>query len=101
MTVDLNSVHVNHNDAAQRFEAQVEGHTAGVDYYRSGDNLVFLHTEVPTPLRGQGIGEKIIETALAYARDHALTVTPKCGFVAAFIRRHGEHRDLLSPAYSE
>ena len=38
--------------------------------------------------------------ALRYARDRGYTVVPSCPFVAAYIARHPEYRDLLGVRYA-
>ncbi len=77
-----------HNEAAQRFEGKVEGATAVCDYRRSGDSIVFYHTEVPPEYEGRGYGARLVREALNYARSEGLKVVPQCWFVAEYIRRH-------------
>jgi predicted GNAT family acetyltransferase len=54
-------------------------------------------TEVPEALEGQGIGSALARGALDDVRAQGLQVIPLCPFVAAFIRRHPEYLDLVSP----
>lgn len=56
----------------------------------TGDNLTVYHTEVNDKLKGQGIGSKLLETMVAYAREHKLKVIPLCPFVYAQFKRHPE-----------
>jgi predicted GNAT family acetyltransferase len=95
MDVDTNNIEVEHNSAAQRYEARIDRYLAVADYYRSGDTITFTHTEVPPALRGRGIASKLIHSALEDARAQNLTVVPLCSFVATYIRRHTQYAPLL------
>ncbi|TPG15540.1 GNAT family N-acetyltransferase [Sphingomonas oligophenolica] len=87
---------VHDNAAEQEFEIEVEGHRAIAAYQREGGTIVFTHTKVPPEIEGRGVGSKLIRAALDSARDQGLQVVPQCPFVAAYIDRHPEYRDLLA-----
>ena len=82
--------------AEGRYAYPVEGGVAIADYIRRGDTLLVTHTEVPTALRGGGVGAKLVKALLDDVRAQGLKVVPLCSFVAAYIRRHPEMRDLLA-----
>jgi uncharacterized protein (DUF924 family)/predicted GNAT family acetyltransferase len=86
---------VQHHPEAGRFEAVVDGHLALCSYYRQGDTLVLPHTEVPPALQGRGLAAALVAAALAWARHQGLRVRPSCSYVATYMRRHAETRDLL------
>jgi predicted GNAT family acetyltransferase len=46
--------------------------------------------------RGGGIASHLTTHALDYARERGLKIVPSCPFVAAYIARHPEYRDLLA-----
>jgi uncharacterized protein len=83
------------NAARSRFELDVEGGIAFVNYRRSDGVLALTHTEVPRHLRERGIGAQVVRGALEHARREGLKVQPRCGFVAHFIAQHPEFRDLV------
>ena len=87
---------VRDNRAEQEFELDVDGHRAIAAYQIEGDTIVFTHTLVPKAIEGRGIASKLIRAALDSARDQRLKVVPQCPFVAAYIKRHPEYRDLLA-----
>ena len=87
---------VRDNRAEQEFELTVDGHRAVAAYQLEGQRIVFTHTVVPPAIEGRGVGSKLIRAALDSARDQRLKVVPQCPFVAAFIARHDEYRDLLA-----
>ena len=87
---------VEDNPARSRFEMTMGDSTAFVEYRRAGDRIALLHTEVPEALSSQGVGSKLVRGALDAVRAEGLKVAPRCGFVAAYVERHPEHRDLLA-----
>jgi uncharacterized protein len=86
---------VTNHEAANRFELSVDGQTAVLTYHLRSGSITFLHTEVPQQLAGQGIAGKLARAGLDFARQQNLKVVPMCGFVAAYIKRHPEDRDLV------
>lgn len=87
---------VRDNRAEQEFELDADGYRAIAAYQREGGVIVFTHTHVPRAIEGRGVGGKLIRAALDAARDEGLKVVPQCPFVAAYIERHPEYRDLLA-----
>ncbi len=88
---------VRDNPAASRFEMASGGAVAFVGYERAGDDrLALLHTEVPEALSGQGVGSKLVRGVLDALRAEGAKVVPRCEFVAAYVARHPEYRDLLA-----
>jgi predicted GNAT family acetyltransferase len=88
---------VKRNDAHTRYELDVNGKLAVSEYNRLANAVMFTHTEVPEALEGRGIGNALLRGALDDVRAQGLQVIPLCPFVAAFIRRHPEYLELLSP----
>jgi predicted GNAT family acetyltransferase len=81
-----------------RYEATLGGARAGIAFYRrTGERIVFTHTEVDPDFEGKGVASAIARTALDDARRAGLVVVPLCPFFAGFIRRHPEYADLLEP----
>jgi uncharacterized protein len=89
-------VNVQHNVAEHRFDATVDGHLCVAEYEQRDREIVFTHTYVPSELRGRGIAEKLVRTALEYARAENLRVIPQCSYVAVFIRRNREFAELTA-----
>jgi predicted GNAT family acetyltransferase len=94
--MEILSREVVNNEAEQRFEARIQGHTAFLVYRRFPDRLVLVHTEVPPALEGKGIAGKLAARALDFARAAHLRVIPLCPYVTGFIRKHPEYHELLS-----
>lgn len=85
------------NPEASRYEADLEGRAAGfAEYRRSGDTVVMPHTEVFDDFGGQGVGTALVRHALDDLRERGLRVIPTCPFVASFIDKHPEYRELVT-----
>ncbi|HEU4680307.1 MAG TPA: GNAT family N-acetyltransferase [Gemmatimonadales bacterium] len=90
-------MHVEHDTQAHRFVAQVSSGTAVLAYAAAGPGLIELYsTFVPAPDRGRGVGGRLVEAALGYAREQGMRVIPTCQYVAQWIGEHPENADLLA-----
>ena len=86
-----------HDDPVRRrFELEVDGALAFVDYRRDGRKLLLTHAEVPSALRGAGVGSVLVQGTLALVRARGEKVVPLCSFVAHYMQRHPEVQDLLA-----
>ena len=88
-------VQVVHNRAKSRFEAEVEGKMAVLDYVESPGRMTFTHTYTPIGLRGRGIASQVVHAGLEYARANNLAVVPQCWFVADYIDGQPEYEALV------
>lgn len=95
MADSAKEVIVNNNGATSRMEAHVAGHTAFLEYKRSGTTITFVHTYVPPALEGYGVGGKLARAGLEFARSAGLKVVVVCPFVMSYIRRHSEYSGLV------
>jgi len=79
-----------------RFEFHVNGDAATLDYEHADDKVLDLKaTEVPEELRGQGVGGRLVQETLDWARDYHYHVIPTCPFVKGYIEKHPEYGDLV------
>lgn len=86
---------VSNNTAANRFEVQVDGQLAMIEYRISGNTMIFVHTEVPKELEGKGIAAAMAAYALSYAQQQDMKVLPLCTYMQAYMKRHPEYDTLL------
>ena len=86
---------IRHRPEASRFELALDEGLAMCVYRRQGDVLLMTHTEVPPACGGRGLAAALVRCALDWARTEGLRVQPQCSYVAAYMRRHPETRDLL------
>lgn len=84
------------NAAAHRFELDEAGQTVFADYRRAPGRLIIDHVEAPPALRGTGAAGRLMEGLAAQVRREGWRITPLCGYAAAWLKRHPEHRDLLA-----
>lgn len=87
---------VRDNRSEQEWTLDMDGVRAIAAYQMEGDTIVFTHTLVPKQIEGHGVGSKLVRAALDSARDRGLKVVPQCPFVAAYVGKHPEYRDLLA-----
>ena len=89
------NIEVFHNQEAHRFELTADKQLAVLDYMLKGEIIIFTHTGVPPAIGGRGLGSKLVQTGLEYARENDLKVRSLCWFVSKYIRLHPEYQDLV------
>ncbi|GJM41293.1 MAG: N-acetyltransferase [Ardenticatenaceae bacterium] len=95
MSFEMDSLLIRNNEAEKRFEVEVDGKVALLEYIRAGQNISYTHTEVPRELEHKGIGSKLAQHALDFARNNGLKVIPVCPFVTNYLRTHPEYQPLV------
>jgi len=84
------------NGGRQRFELDLGGKLAFLDYQRAGSRLYLNHAEVPVELRGHGAGARLVAGALDLVRERGEQIVPVCPFVHAFVQRHPGYAELVA-----
>lgn len=96
----MDSLELNLNPAAQRYEAKLEGSVVAFIEYRDDSSARSLtHTKVNDNLEGQGIGSQLVKFALEEIKSSGSSLVPMCQFVAAYVQRHREYAELVAPAH--
>ncbi|MGV3548313.1 GNAT family N-acetyltransferase [Rhizobium sp.] len=73
------------------------GQEAEMTFSRASPTLIIIdHTGVPDIYRGQGIGARLAEHAIAAARTGGWKIIPLCPFMKAQAARHPEWMDVIS-----
>ena len=91
MMADLNS-----KNSRSRFELEQDGQTAYLEFELDNQGWITLwHTEVPEPLRRQGIAGTLLKTAFEYARDNNLKIDIICPIAKDYIEKHPELKSVL------
>lgn len=85
------------NAAEHRFEMRFAEDAVAAIYYRiDGDNVVMIHTDVPSEYAGQGLATRLARGAFALIRRSGRKAVLKCPFLGEFYRRHPEHADIVA-----
>ncbi len=95
--MDTNPVTVVHNADKHRYEVELDGETAVLEYRDANGVRYYTHTRVPSAFEGRGIGSKLARFALDEAQAQHLTVVPECPFVRTYIEKHAEYQPLVQP----
>jgi uncharacterized protein len=84
------------NKEKNRFELEVDGTFAVIEYELKKDKIHLISTRVPDELAGQGIGKKLVKGAMDLIEGMNLKVVPICDFVQAWFKRNPDKRELLA-----
>ena len=73
-----------------------EGYAAKMTFSKAGSSMIIIdHTEVDGELRGQGVGEILVEFMVNYARENKIKVMPLCPFTRSVFEKRNDIRDVL------
>ena len=84
------------NTAGSRYELQLDGGTAFINYTVAGNVRTLTHAEVPVALRGGGIAARLTSGALELARSQGIKVIPRCPYIVTYLERHPQYQDLIA-----
>lgn len=95
-------IQIAHEESGNRGTFYVEteaGRLATLTYRRmSPQTVVIEHTEVSNALAGQGVGRRLVEEAVDWARGTGTQFVPECAYAKAVFERYPGLRDVLAPA---
>ena len=78
-----------------------EGRAVGqLDFRVSGSSLDINYVVVDPSIRGQGLGVRLVEAAVDWARETGRTVRPFCGYASRVLRTDVRYQDVLSSGRS-
>lgn len=87
------------NEEKKRFEIEIDGHFAFINYGEFGDQIALVHTETDPELAGKGAASAVVEKTLHYLDDHNIALLPFCPYVFAYIKKHPEWKRIVSPKF--
>jgi predicted GNAT family acetyltransferase len=87
---------VRNNAARNRYELEVDGHVAFIQYGLEPGIVTLIHTEVSAELGGRGVGTALVRGALEDVRRQGLKMVVRCSFIRAFMAKRPEFNDLLA-----
>jgi hypothetical protein len=68
---------------------------AETTYTLAGTVMTMPHTWVDESLRGHGVARKLVDAAVAYAREQHYQINPVCPFVKAAFAKDATIHDVL------
>jgi predicted GNAT family acetyltransferase len=68
--------------------ARFECGAAYLTYQRHDGTLDIEHTVVPADMGGQGVGGRLVQAAVDYARDNELELVVTCSFARSWLDKH-------------
>lgn len=72
------------------------GASAKMTFSKAGDSMIIIdHTEVDGELRGQGVGEMLVDYMVEHSRNRGIKVMPLCPFTRSVFEKREEIRDVL------
>ena len=82
-------VTVVHRPAQKKFELDADGKSQGhLDYsFSDKDTLCIDYVQVAPALRGQQMGNKLVDAAVEWARANSHSVIARCSFARAVLNR--------------
>lgn len=70
---------------------------AEIQYFHSGEGQITIyHTEVDEKLRGQGVGEDLVDRAVRFAKENNLKIIATCPYARKLIEGNSEQARFLA-----
>ena len=89
------------NKKLSRFETEINGEFAYVEYRFYKDDIALMHTFVPESARGKGISSALAKFSLEYVKEQKLKRLVYCPFIAKYIKQHPEYEPLIDKQYQK
>lgn len=88
---------IQHNETDKKFEIFQDGKSAGfMTYTWAGDDKFIIdHTEVGEQYGGLGLGKKLVEAGVNFAKEKGVKIIPLCPFAKAAIQKNSDWQDLV------
>jgi predicted GNAT family acetyltransferase len=83
----MSNIEIDHDTAAHRFTAVVDGERAALDYTLAAGVMTITHTRVADPISGRGIAGELMKQAVATAHTQGWKIVPACSYAAAYLAR--------------
>lgn len=82
---------ITHRPERKRFETELDGVTAYVEYRLTDGALDIVHTIVPPAIGGRGVAAALVKKAYDYARENRMKPLATCSYAVVWLRRHPEY----------
>ena len=87
LKVGMSDITISHQPKSHEFVLEEAGKRLGyLDYTLTQDNVITIeYVQVDPALRGTGMGNRLVEAAVAWARERDLSVQARCSFARAVL----------------
>lgn len=82
---------ITHRPERKRFETELDGVTAYVEYRLTDGALDIVHTIVPPAIGGRGVAAALVKRAYDYARENRMKPLATCSYAVVWLQRHPEY----------
>jgi len=89
------------NTKLNRFETEINGEFAYVEYRFYKGDIALMHTVVPEADRNKGIASALAKFALEYVKEQKLKLMVYCPVIAKYIKLHPEYKTLIDKQYHQ
>ena len=100
MKTEFEAIALVKNETKKRFEIQVDGHFAFINYGETDHQIALVHTEAEPELAGTGAAAAVVEKTLAFIKESGKKLLPFCPYVFAFIKKHPEWKAIVDQKFS-
>ena len=96
MTKDLQIQLQQDEKNGSAFVKNEQGTQAEMTFSKAGTGLIIIdHTEVDESLRGQGVGRKLLNEIVTYARENQIKIMPLCPYAKSVFDKDPSISDVL------
>ena len=99
MKTEFIDIPLSKNETKKRFEIEVGGHFAFIDYRELGNQFALVHTETHPELANTGAAMAVIEKTLIWIEQHNKTALPFCPLIFAYIKKHPEWKRIVDKRF--
>lgn len=100
MKPEFENINLNKNEDKNRFEIEVNGHFAFIDFKESSSRISLIHTEAEPELAGTGAAQAVVEKTLEYIKESGKKLLPFCPYVFGYIKRHKEWKEIVDEGFN-
>lgn len=87
------------NEAKERFEIEVDGSFAFIDYKETTNQISLIHTEAEEALLGTGAAKAVVEKTLEYIKKEGKKLLPFCAYVFSYIKKNPEWKSIVDESF--
>jgi len=77
------------NSTESRYETEIEGHIAFIEYQLTDKTIQLRHTYVPPELRGKGAAVLLADLVFEDIHRNNYKVISACSFISKYMKRKG------------